>query len=563
MRNASIWVMVVGTLAASIGLVASNTAGAHGPTEIFTDITVAAGINWKHINGESADRNLIEAMGGGSALVDFDGDGRLDIFLVTGGVTPKGASNVPPRNALYRNLGNGNFEDVAEKAGVGTIGFYGMGVAAGDYDNDGFPDLFVTGYPTSALFHNNGNGTFSNVTLKAGVSNAGKWAASAAWVDYDRDGKLDLFVCNYVRFSFAKHPTCDYKGESTYCAQTAYEGEILTLYHNNGDHTFTDVTQRAGLSRLRGRALGVIAVDVNGDGWPDLVVARDASPNLVLINGRNGTFQDRGEESEMALNIDGNARAGMGIDAADINGDGRPDFVITNFNDEYHSLYLNPGHFPFEEKTMSSGLAAVTRRFVGWGAHFLDYDNDGNPDLMIATGHINRVIEQTRQEVSYLESPLLLRNSGRGVFQLAPNAGPAFAKGVAGRGLAVGDIDNDGDTDCILTRLADLPILLRNNVGQDSSWIGLQLEGTKSNRDAIGAKVIIGAEGRRLTRWITGGSSYLSSHDKRLLFGLGKRGGASMVNAEIHWPSGQIQTASNLAVGQYHRILEPQNAAHQ
>lgn len=529
---------------------------AGGRASIFEDVTESAGIRWKHVSGESPDRFLIEAMGGGVAFADFDNDGLLDIFLVTGGETPHGKSTLAPRNALYRNLGNGSFENIASKAGVDKLAFHGMGAAAGDYDNDGFADIYVTGYPASALFHNNGDGTFTDVTLKAGVMNAGKWAASAAWFDYDRDGRLDLFVANYAKFSFDGPQHCSYEGEPTYCAQTAYDGEIPTLYHNNGDGTFTDVTAQAGLSKLAGRALGVVAIDVDGDGWPDLFVARDASPNLLLMNRHDGTFEDAGLKAEVAYNMDGNARAGMGVDAGDVTGSGRPDFVITNFNDEYHALFLNPGKFPFEDRTVSSGLAAMTRTFVGWGAHFIDYDNSGNLGLIIVNSHLNQVIERTRQDVSYAETPLLLRNSGFGVFRnAAAEGGPVFHQKFRGRGLAVGDFDNDGKLDCIFTCLNAAPVLLRNNGSGRNAWIGFELEGTRSNRDAIGARVTVVCAGKKTTRWIEGGGSYLSSHDKRLVFGLGENTGT--VSAQIVWPSGQTQDVSGLATGKYHKIQEP------
>ena len=545
-------------------LVAAGVAGLLGPRltinaseDIFTDITASAGIQWKHTSGESDDCFLIEAMGGGVAFVDFDRDGLLDIFLVTGGETPHGKSASPPRNALYRNLGNGKFEDVAAKAKVDRIPFYGMGVATGDYDNDGFPDLYITGHPSSALFHNNGDGTFTDVTEKAGVNNSGKFAAGAAWFDYDRDGRLDLFVANYAKFSFNGPQHCSYEGRPTYCAQTAYEGDSPKLYHNNGDGTFTDVSERAGVRKLVGRALGVVAIDADGDGWTDLFVARDASPNLLLINQHDGTFKDFGLNAEVALNMDGNARAGMGVDAGDLMGNGWPAFVITNFNDEHHALFVNPGHFPFEERTVQSGLAGFTRSFVGWGTHFLDYDNDGNLDLMIVDGHLNPAIERTRRDVSYREPPLLLANSGGGVFRnMEKMAGPVFRQKFRARGLAVGDIDNDGRPDVIFTRLNDAPVLLRNTWEQSGSWIGLQLEGTRSNRDAIGAKVIVPSGERKLVRWITGGGSYLSSHDPRLLFGLGQSAPREM-SAEIHWPSGHVQNVAGLAVNRYHRIVEP------
>lgn len=525
--------------------------------DIFADVTDSAGITWKHFSGESEDRFLIEAMGGGVAFVDFDNDGRLDIFLVTGGETPKGKSATPPRSALYRNLGNGKFEDVSAKAGVDRMPFYGMGVAAADYDNDGYQDLFVTGYPSCALFHNNRDGTFSDVTERSGLKNAGKWAAGAAWIDYDRDGLLDLFVCNYARFSFDDRRKCEYAGKSTYCAQTAYEGDSPALFHNNGDGTFSDVSAPSGIQKLKGRALGVVSIDADGDGWTDLFVARDASPNMLLINKRNGSFEDAGMDAEVAFNMHGTARAGMGVDAGDVNGDGRPDFIVTNFNDENHALYLNTGRFPYEERTVESGLARFTRLNVGWGTHFLDYDNDGVLDLMIVNGHINQIIEATRKNVSYREMPLLLKNDGKAVFRnVQEQAGPVFRTGYLARGMAVGDFDNDGDADVIFGCLNGSPLLLRNNRGQDSAWLGVEVRGTRSNRDAIGARLMLQAGDRKLTRWITSGSSYLSSHDKRVIFGLARHPAEEKLSVEIRWPNGQTQKVSGLESNRYHRIAE-------
>jgi enediyne biosynthesis protein E4 len=547
--------LLVGSLFGFTGLVL-RTETVTAAQQIFTDVTDQAGIHWRHFNGESQDRFLIEAMGGGVAFLDFDKDGLQDLFLLTGGETPNGKSSVPLRNALYKNLGGGKFEDVTEKSGLGRMPFYEMGVAAGDLDNDGYPDLFITGYPSCALLHNNRNGTFTDITEQAGVKNAGKWAASAAWFDYDRDGRLDLFVANYAKFSYADGPRCDYQGLRTYCAQVAYEGERPTLYHNNGDGTFTEASEGAGLSKLIGRALGVVAVDVDDDGWPDLFVARDASANLLLINQHEGTFKDVALNAEIALSVDGVARAGMGVDAGDVNGDGRPDFAVTNFNDEQHALFLNTGEFPYREWTRESGLAALTRSFVGWGAHFLDYDNDGNLDLMFVNGHINSVIEKTRFDVSYREPPVLLANNGKGVFRnVSDLGGPVFRNRYLGRGLAVGDYDNDGGVDAVFTVLNDTPVLMHNNVGHLRSWIGIELEGTKSNRDAIGAKLTLTCGAKKLVRWITGGGSYLSSHDRRVVFGLGNVPNAP-VQLDIRWPNGQTQTVTGLKVNQYQKVIE-------
>lgn len=539
-----------------IALFLLPVAAAVNSVEIFSEVTDSAGITWKQFSGESPDRFMIEAASGGVAFVDYDGDGLLDIFLVNGGETPKGKSPGAVRNALYHNLGNGKFEDVATKAGVDRLPFYGMGVAVGDYDNDGHPDLYITGTPRAVLFHNNGDGTFTVVTEKAGVKNEGRWSACAVWFDYDRDGFLDLLVCNYTQLSLENPKVCEFNGMRTYCDQKVYEGMPLTLYHNNGDGTFTDVSHSSGVDKFVGRALGAVAIDVDDDGWPDVFVARDASPNLLLINMHDGTFADRGDEAEISFDENGVAKAGMGVDAGDVLGNGHAGFVVTNFNDEFHSLFISRGKYPFEDWTARSHLSALTKSYVGWGAHFLDYDNDGNLDLVIINGHLNQIIEMARGDVQYKQPPLLLRNNGQGVLEdMRATAGDTFRKVYRGRGLAVGDYDNDGATDLIFTCLNSRPVLLHNNVGAENSWIGFQLVGTKSNRDAIGAKLILQAGNRRLVRWITGGSSYLSSHDKRVVFGLGKQAPES-VDLQILWPSGQTKNLSGLKPGNYHLIRE-------
>jgi hypothetical protein len=523
---------------------------ARPPEPIFTEATTDAGIRWRQFNGFSPDRYLIETMGGGVGLFNFDGDDGLDIFLLNGGETPRGKSEKPLENALYRNLGNGKFVDVAAEAGVSHVKGYG----------DGRQDIFVTGYPHCTLYHNNGNGTFTDVTADAGLQNNGRWAAGAAWFDYDRDGFLDLVVCNYVEFSFeGVPPKCEYNNIRTYCEQRGYAGMPLTLYHNNRNGTFTDVSKASGLDQFIGRALGVVAIDIDQDGWCDLFITRDGSPNLLLLNKRNGTFTDAALEAEVAFDTGGNARAGMGVDTGDVNGDGKPDFVATNFNFEFHRLFMNPGAFPFEDATQASMLATATRPYVGWGTHFIDYDNDGLLDLIIVNGHINEVIETAQPTVKYKEPPLLLRNTGKATFEdMTASAGPAFSQGYLARGLAIGDWNNDGAADAIFTRIGERPVLLRNNLGQRNSWTGLQLVGTKSNRDAIGAKLTLSVPDRKLVRWVTGGSSYLSSHDKRVLFGLGNLPANRRVDVEILWPSGSAQFAGGLPINRYHRIVERQ-----
>ena len=527
-------------------------------TEIFSNVTEQAGIVWRHFSGESPDRFLIETMGGGVAFLDFDADGLQDLFFVNGGETPRTKSLSSVRNALYRNIGNGKFEDVSAKAGVDRVEFYGMGVAVGDFDNDGFPDLYVSGFPSSALFHNNGNGTFTDVTARAGVKNAGRWAASAAWFDFDQDGYLDLVVTNYARFSFNEIKKCELNSVRSYCEQKSYPGMPLTLFRNNGDGTFMDVSEKSGVAKLVGRALGVVAIDVNDDGWPDLFVARDASPNLLLINKRNGTFEDSALEAELAYDENGVAKAGMGCDAGDINRDGKPDFVVTNFNDEYHSLFISTASLLYSNQTVASRLAAYTKAYVGWGTHFIDYDNDGNLDLLIVNGHINQVIESTRLDVKYQEPPLLLRNNGNGVLRdMGEQAGSVFQSGYRARGLAVGDFDNDGRMDAVFTRLDGTPVLLRNNVEQKHAWVGFELQGTKSNRDAIGAKITVEIGRRDMVRWIAGGASYLSSHDKRVIVGIPDDSTLTSLKTEIRWPSGTIQHVSMPKLKQYNKVVEP------
>jgi len=528
------------------------------PKPIFSDVTAEAGITWQQFNGFSPDRYLIETMGGGVGLFDFDDDGWLDIFLLNGGETPRGKSEKPLQNALYRNLGTGKFVDVAPEVGLNRVKHYQMGVAAADFDNDGHQDIFITGFPNCTLYHNNGNGTFTDITADAGLQNTGRWASGAAWFDYDRDGFLDLVVCNYAEFSFeGVAPKCEYVNVRTYCEQRAYKGMPLTIYHNNRNGTFTDVSRSSGLDRFVGRALGVVAIDIDDDGWPDLVVARDASPNLLLLNKHDGTFVDAGLEAEIAFDVNGNAKAGMGVDAGDVNGDGRPDIVVTNFSFEFHSLFLNRGHFPLEDWTKPSHLAGLTRANVGWGVHFVDFDNDGLLDLMIVNGHVIEVIESLQPQVKYKEQPLLLHNLSNAVFEdVSSKAGTAFSQSYLARGLAIGDWDNDGAPDAIFTCIGDRPVLLRNNLGQKNSWIGLRLEGVKSNRDAIGAKLTLRTGDRKLVRWLTGGSSYLSAHDKRVLFGLGNLTSSRRVDVEIVWPNGGTQVASSLDINRYHRIVE-------
>ncbi len=513
----------------------------------FEDVTTSAGITWQHQNGESPERFLPETTTGGVGFLDFDGDGWLDIFLMSGKPgTPCG---------LYRNLHNGKFIDVAVSAGLAKLPFYGMGVAVGDFDNDGHPDLYLSGYPSGALFHNNGNGTFTDVTAQAGVGNAGQWGASAAWLDFDRDGKLDLFVANYVEFSYGGGQRCSFAGQPAYCAQTEYRGSRSRLFRNQGDGTFQDVSVASGVAVSPGRALGVVAVDADGDGWIDLFVARDASPNLLLVNQHNGTFADHAMEAEVAYNLNGIARSGMGVDAADWNGDGLPDFAVTNFDHEYHALYASHAGGAYTDEAASSGFAKLTQPYVGWGIAFGDFQNSGTLGLLISNGHIHSEIAKANTQVAFREPLLLLSSDGQGHWlNRASEAGSSMRRALVGRGLALADYDNDGRLDALIAALNATPILLHNTNNLKNRWAGVQLQGTKSNRDAVGARVTVQSGAAKQTRWVLGGGSFLSSSDRRLLFGLGNTIPPT-VTAEIRWPDGHLQTAT-LTVGQYNFIHE-------
>jgi hypothetical protein len=507
---------------------------------------------WRHFNGQSPDRFLVESTTGGLAFLDFDGDGRMDLLLVNGGETPRGRSPAPIRHGLFRNTGQNRFAEVPGGGGI-RASAYGMGAASADFDNDGHADVYISGFPRGALYRNNGDGTFTDVTARSGTANEGEWGTSAAWFDFDNDGRLDLFIANYAEFSFSDTAhRCEFVGMPTYCAQTDYAGRPSRLYRNNGDGTFADISIPSGVAALPGRALGVVAVDYDGDGRQDLFVARDASPNLLLRGIDGGKFDDVALQAEVALNPEGVARAGMGVDAGDMDGDGRPDFVVTNFDTEYHALYLNRGGLPFREATVESGLARHTKPYVGWGVRMVDFDNNGSLDLFIANGHLHEAIAQSNRSVSYREPPLLLANDGAARFSRIDL--PPLRQPHLGRGLASADLDNDGAVDIALVSLNDPPVVLRNE-SAGAAWVGVRLRGTVSNRDAIGAKLVLHVGGRALTRWIAGGGSFLASHDRRVVFGLGRGGVPGTL--EIRWPSGREQRVEGLAAGRYHDIVEP------
>jgi len=523
----------------------------------FTDVTRDVGITWKHVNGATPDYYLIETMGGGAAFLDYNRDGRLDIFLVQSGCHKLSKNCTSPGNALYRQNADGSFTDVTAKAGVATAG-YGQGVAIGDFDNDGDPDIYVTAFDRNTLLRNNGDGTFTDVTTKAGVA-AGGWSSSAAFFDYDHDGFADLFVGRYLEWAFENNPFCGERrpGMRSYCHPDQFRGISNRLYRNNRDGTFTDVTEAAGVTEP-GKALGVVAFDFNQDGWLDLYVANDAVRNFLFRNNGNGTFTEMALLAEVAYGSSGKPASGMGTDAADYNGDGVPDLFVTNIDFETNNLFQNHGDESFVDVTVTQNLGAVAILFSGFGTRFLDYDNDGDLDIAVANGHPLENIHLFKQGVTGAERPFLLENRGGRFEDIGAQMGPAFARQYNGRGLAIGDYDNDGDSDLLIMENGGAPALLRNDGGNRNAWIGIELMG-RGNRSTGGAQVAVTAGGRRQVKELVGGSSYCSAHDPRLLFGLGAN--EKVEKLEIRWPGGGVTTVENPAVRRYHRIQEPEASA--
>jgi len=508
------------------------------------------------VNGRSSEYYLPETTGAGCAFLDYDNDGWMDIYLVNSGKCDFFNAEPPLRNALYRNNRDGTFTDVTESAGA-IGGGYGMGVAAGDYDGDGFPDLYVSQYGRSILYHNNGDGTFTDVTEKAGLAAPG-WASSAVWFDYDNDGRLDLFVCRFVDFDKSKNKFCgnERTGERYYCIPRAYQPARSWLFHNNGNGTFTDVSQESGIAKSLGKAWGVVATDINNDGWMDLFVANDTVANFLFLNKR-GKFTDIGLEAGVAYSQDGRERSGMGVDSADFDQDGWQDLFVTNVDQEMYSLYRNNRDQTFEDMAGPTGVGRLTRLMSGWGVKFLDYDNDGNLDLFIANGHPDDKIEQHSSHVTYKEPLLLFHNNGRTLESVqASVAGAAFTQSLAARGMAVGDFNNDGALDVLVAVNGGAPLLLRNVAASENHWLGLRLIGKKCNPDAIGAKITWQAGDLKRSRLKVGGGSYLSSHDPREVLGIGKR--SKIDSLEIRWPqpSGRVETFTNLPIDRYITILE-------
>jgi enediyne biosynthesis protein E4 len=524
---------------------------------LFEEVPSAkSGISWRHVNGRSAEYYLPETTGAGCAFLDFDNDGWMDIYLVNSGKCDFFTPDPPLRNALYRNNRDGTFTDVTDKAGVAGGG-YGMGVAVGDYNADGFPDIYLTQYGKSILYRNNGDGTFTDVTEKAGVAAPG-WSTSAVWFDYDNDGKLDLFVCRFADFDKSKHVFCgnEQTGKRYNCSPRSYPSARSWLFHNNGDGTFQDVSMESGIAKSLGKAWGVVATDIDNDGWMDLFVANDTVQNFLFLNKKNGKFADIALEAEVAFSQDGRERGGMGVDSADFDQDGWQDLFVTNVDQEMYSIYRNNHDLTFDDMARPMGIGRRTLLMSGWGLRFFDYDNDGNLDLFIANGHPDDKIEEHSSHVSYLEPLLLFHNNGRTLENESERAGPAFAQNLAARGMAIGDFDNDGAVDVLVAVNGGAPVLLRNAAAQGNHWLGVKLAGKKANPDGIGARITWQADDLKRSRLKTGGGSFLSAHDPREVLGIGNR--TKIDKLEIRWPqpSGRIDQFTDVPVDRYITIVE-------
>ncbi len=514
-----------------------------------------SGIAWTHTAGLSAEMYLPETVGAGCAFFDYDNDGWMDIYLVNSGPCDFYTPAKPLRNALYRNNRDGTFTDVTGKAGVAGSA-YGMGAAVGDYNRDGLPDLYLTQYPRSILYRNNGDGTFTDVTERAGLAAPG-WATSAVWFDYDNDGRLDLFVCRFADFSKEKNVWCGGHGpnERYYCKPNVFKPTPSWLFHNNGDGTFTDVSRESGIAASLAKSWGVVAADVNNDGRMDLFIGSDTAPNPLFLNQGAGRFADNGFLAGVAYNPFGIARSGMGVDAADYDQDGWIDLFVDNVDHEAYSLYHNNHRGEFDDVALRTPIAAATELMSGWGAKFFDFDNDGDLDLIIANGHPDLVIQRHHPELRYLQPMLLFAQKGGSWKNAGALAGPAFAQPIAGRGLALGDFDNDGAVDVLVSANNGPPLLLKNNACRGTHWLGLQLIGTRSNIDAIGAKVTWKSGDLLRHRSKVGGGSYLSSHDPRMVLGLGPRTQIDWL--EVEWPQpGSRQRFAGLPIDRYIAITE-------
>ena len=530
---------------------------------IFTDITAQSKVDFKHQGSPTSLKYLLETMGGGVAIFDYDNDGRMDLFFTNGALLkdpmPKGSmpdkSEAKYWNRLYRQKPDGTFENLTERAGLKGEGF-SMGVAAGDFDNDGNVDLYVTGYGANNLYRNNGDGTFTDVTKKLGVGGGG-WSTSAGWTDYDRDGRLDLFVARYLEWNFEIGSILcgdTRPGLRAYCHPDNFKGAANILYHQKPNGTFEEVSVKAGVADASGKALGVAFADFDNDGWPDIFVANDSVRQSLYHNGGNATFEDIAVEAGAGYDENGKTFAGMGVDAGDYDNDGWPDVFITTLSNETYPLYRNNGDLSFTWVTNSSSVGQITLLYSGWGARFIDADNDGLRDVFVAQSHVLDTIEKTTSYLKYKQTPLLMRNTGKGFVNVSATAGPAFNNPIAARGAAFGDLNNDGRIDVVIGELNNAPLILSNN-GTKNNWLGIRLTGTKSNQQGIGARiVVIDSHDRKQIFDVSTAGSYLSANDPRIVVGLGNA--QSVKRIEISWLSGQKQTIANPEINRYTTIKE-------
>jgi len=555
------WIRLASTFGATQLFGGRGTSGQ--PQPLFVEVPPSAsGIEWVHENAMSPSRYLPEALGPGCAFLDYDNDGWMDIFLVNSGPSDFWTPSKPVRNALYKNNRDGTFAEITEKAGV-TGAYFGMGTAVGDYDNDGWPDIFVTAYGKCILYKNNHDGTFKDVTEKARVATPG-WSTSAVWFDYDNDGRLDLFVCSFVDYSGVRKLECGNNqiGRNYYCVPRVFKPTASSLYHNNGDGTFTEVSKGTAIAKALGKGLGVVATDINNDGRMDLFVANDTVQNFLFMNrgpGSNGRWiwEEVALQAGVGFSESGRPRSGMGVDAADLTGDGWQDLFVANVDHEMFSVYENNKDETFRDAAQAHGVARATRLPSGWGLKYFDYDNDGSADLLLADGHPDDMIDSYSMQVKYKE-PLLLFHQGldRKLHDISESAGPAFQECLAARGLAVGDYDNDGAIDVLIGTNGGAPVLLKNNAAKGNNWLGLKLEGVRCNRDAIGARILWKAGGKSRQRLKNNGGSYLSSHDLREVLGIGDA--AQIDELEVHWPapSKRIEKFTSVASNRYIHIVE-------
>jgi enediyne biosynthesis protein E4 len=523
------------------------------------DVTKSVGLSFVYDNDVSPARRFIETTGGGCAFIDFDNDGLLDVFAVQGGPAPGGSKRDRPRHALYRNLG-GRFQDVTQRAGLGINCGYGQGVAAADYDNDGWTDLLITAYGGPHLFRNRG-GAFKDVTTQAGLSEkAGDphWSTSAAWADFDRDGYLDLFVCRYASWFPDVDRVCADNGDRRiYCDPTMYPGDTSVLYRNNRRGGFSDVSKQGGLDQLEGRALGAVWLDYDADGWPDLFVANDMAPNWLLRNNQDGTFSDRALPAGVAVGPSGVPLAGMGVAAADFAGQGREGLVVVNFSLQPRSYYLNSGNGCFQWAAGWAGVGDPNQPYLAFGVEGLDYDLDGRVDIVMGNGHINQVPDPDTGQVTDRQRQQLFHNQGDGRLAEDQEAAGDLNRPRVSRGLAVGDYDNDGRPDVLVSGPGSPLSLFRNTLEKRGNWVGFRMEGTRSNRDGIGARVVVTAKGRKHVSVVRSGSSYCSRSDTRLRVGLG--GHTEPVDVEVVWPSGVRHVYQRIYLGRYYLLREDGN----